>query len=401
MAHSSYDRMIGVLVATYVVLTPFVWSFLFQAGSVLVRPTDLIAVTLFGLVILANRRLGMPSRVLMCVLLAYLAALALSCIAQGGIMTPVLKAGAVSVAMLALTVGLRRLWVPAWMPLLPLALLVLANPALLVHLAESIERFASGNIRSALFTFWNELFRMNLFGGVGLDVRGQSGRNAFAMGTVAIVLFSLLHVRPGAGRTLLIAVFVGLTVISFSRSGWLALAVLAALNLRSLRAWTMLGAAAAVALFLSADWIEAFDQRFSSNIGRLEDYPYAFEMFAKNLWFGDISIETHGGGAVVHNVPLHLAVNFGLFVGVIALAIFLFCLLTFAWFAARSLLGGDLRDAVLATAAFVCALRMNVSAVDVNIFSMGEMVCFAMVVAGLSASRAATAGALPGRALPA
>ena len=357
------------------------------------RPSDLIVLVLLALIALRGRILVNRSVLTIWVLLgSYVLVVFMTTSLKGQV--PVVAFKALALALIPFVIHeISARYNPVFnyrVLLVALSGFAAVSAEMVLFVLSHLGTF-DGNVWPWLFRFWNGLFGINPFGPDDLEVRGLSFRNSFASGAIALLLFVFAFMEPGRLKSLFMGFLVLAILLAFSRSGWLTLAYFGVLlGISSNARRTTLGlaiAAGAVVVFSDGllPWLDAVETRVLSESGRLADYPIALGHLLRHPLLGDVAAQKVDGVVIVHNAILATGARQGALAMALAGAI---CAVIAYWgirFALRVINGsGSNLDIVGATAAFLCILRMNVSAAGETLFSLGAWCAFGMLLVGIT-----------------
>lgn len=379
--------MKAALICLWAVSVPFSWGHLARLNGQLVRPSDIIFIIL-SLFVIAKMKIAISrsGKVVLIALVGLLVAVATSSVLSGSSLNSLARLATVIIAPFVLADAIksenfRINPVSMWLS----ALLFGVSSVAIIGLAVEVAQTAlGGNINATIFKFFNGVFQINPFGPQGFEVRGVSYRNSLAAGLIALLSFVYAFLEKSKTRTVMIAICMLLVAASMSRSGWAAALVFTMLVMlqNKVRGVAIVAfIAVSVPLFFYSSTSAVFLDRVNSDIGRFSDYPGALEVLDENFFLGDAKRLDGVDGVIVHNVPLALGANYGLF----AMLFFVLALLVFLyWFVKFTTLCVAREDKIYVAAgacAFLVFMRPLISGAGASLFSIGEWFALGLVLA--------------------
>lgn len=394
---------LSYLVIAFFGLTPFTWSYLAIVSGFLIRPIDVVAI---GVLIVgffqAKIIVNFVVRAYLILLVLLLTWLLINFVAtnQTRALVAFLKIGfygtvTVVVANMIVRENFfieQRTMIKA-VAIFSLGVLIL-NPQIMGLFSDLIYNAAT-KPATAVFLFWHELFKINLFGAEGnLEINGVSFRNTAALGFLAFAMLTYGIVQSGLAKSIFIPFMFVVVLVCMSRTAilcgayWLLLIVAGSNNNKKPFLFLLIFAAL-LGLLQITFLTDTLENRFSGDLGgRTQMYIDGFVLISEKPIFG------HGSEALVshttadrtiHNVVIALGAEYGLpafflAAGLILINIFSFFYFTMKWYKAPNSAVKQMYS-IGATAAFVATSRPMLSASSENFYSFAEWACVAIILA--------------------
>ena len=395
-----------VLISLFFILTPYTWSYLTAYSGFLIRPIDIVA--LFRIIWgIFSRGAIIPTRsffvfAMFGVLLLWLG---INYITQNDIIS-IVTFSKISFYLVASTLAARLL--AGTNHELPSNIFVFCLVSFMfIAIVTNLEILnAIGNLvvestrspRRALYGFWYDIYSLNLFGPEAfLEIEGNSFRNTASLGflLIAMICYGLLD-SENWKSSILIYIFLGLSIISLSRTAMvfsIVFLLMTALTIRNFKSIIILLFAVFAGLYFTFNsfFIEALNERIGSEFLRGKIWALGFEKLQEAPLWGSGSrgrVLTRSGLQSAHNVVLSLGVEQGLPALISGTFILLFNLTAsfiflMAWI--RSKVNSVKRKYQIFTiASLIITVRPFLSASSQNFFSLGEWACFTLMLVGFS-----------------
>ena len=391
------------LILAFFILTPFTWSYLTLISGFLVRPIDLVAITILLYSFSRTTLLINPATRYFSVLLFLLLFWLLFNFLITGDKRAFITFLKVSFYGFT-TIALAGLIVRTNMEISSKAFLqttialfifiVALNPQVFNVFGDFAYNLIINPAR-AIFTFWHELFKINLFGPSGeIEINGVSFRNTAALGFLAFTFLVHGFVNAGLSKVISIPLLIFIVLICMSRTAiicgcfWIMMSVAVSSNQKKPLFFfiILLG----LIVLLQFAWItDTLEERFSGGLGgRLQMYVDGFALISEKPFLGhgsNASVSHTTADRTIHNVVIALGAEYGLPAFFISASLILFNVFSIFYFmkrSFRSLHASAKKIYVIgASAAFVTTSRPMLSASSENFYSLAEWACMAIILA--------------------